>query len=208
MSVPCTIPRTGSFFLMDFQGQCLTVDISVSSPFVPIISNVCQVGLPAEPWQTVCLPWISNGSHMVDIVMQWSLALVNHGSHCVQTPLHRDSAQVREEVFELNPNNGRAGKKNSATTTYPDTLTLERSECPGLRPEPGILVNNLVGTEITLTSTQGSGQFNHVPIIFEPLTGSLEQIWTIVALDSRKSDQPHTIYGSLKRMTNFRSPAG
>ncbi|KAJ7797150.1 hypothetical protein B0H14DRAFT_3157643 [Mycena olivaceomarginata] len=38
-----------------------------------------------------------------------------------------------EIVFELNPNNGRAGKKNSvvptsATTTYPDTLTLERSD--------------------------------------------------------------------------------
>lgn len=65
---------------MDFQAQCLTVDISVSKPFAPIISDVCQVRLPAEPWQTVCSTWISSDSHMVDIVMQWSLAPVNHGS--------------------------------------------------------------------------------------------------------------------------------
>ncbi|KAJ7909440.1 hypothetical protein B0H13DRAFT_2661474 [Mycena leptocephala] len=61
MSIPCTIP-TGSFLLWDFQGICLTVDITGASPFSFIITEECRFRFPALPQQT------------------WSLAPVNHGS--------------------------------------------------------------------------------------------------------------------------------
>ncbi|KAJ7237367.1 hypothetical protein C8J57DRAFT_1372227 [Mycena rebaudengoi] len=153
MSVPCTIPTTGSFFLMDFQAQCLTVDISVSKPFAPIISDVCQVRLPAEPWQT------------------WSLAPVNHGSVLVS-----GLSQPGGQLVLVNDSGGQAF--TAGNTGFGFNIT-----CVPVDANSVTLVDNLVGTEITLTSTQGSGQFNHAPIIFEPLTGSPEQIWTIVALD-------------------------
>ncbi|KAJ7688128.1 hypothetical protein B0H17DRAFT_1203136 [Mycena rosella] len=118
MSIPCTI-STGSFLLWDFQGLCLTVNITGASPFSPITTEECSLRLPALPQQTVCSTCISSGSHMVDIVMPWSLALVD----------------------------------------------------------------NLVGTEITLTSKQAEVQGDTAQVIFEPFTGSSEQIWTIEALD-------------------------
>lgn len=103
MSVPCTIP-TGSFLLSDFQGLCLTVDITGASPFSPIITEECSLRLPALPQQTVWSTWISSGSHMVDIVIQWSLATVNHGRVLVSGL----SQEAGETVVVAEGSNGQA----------------------------------------------------------------------------------------------------
>ncbi|KAJ6495061.1 hypothetical protein C8R45DRAFT_1072621 [Mycena sanguinolenta] len=134
MSVPCTIPTTGSFQLMDFQGQCLTVDITGASPFAPVISEVCELRLPALAQQT------------------WSLAPVNHGRVLVSGLSQGPS----ELVLLTQGPNGQAVTANN--TGFGFNIT-----CVPVDTNAVTLVDNLVGTEITLTSTQGSGQFNNAP---------------------------------------------
>ncbi|KAJ7304666.1 hypothetical protein DFH08DRAFT_825422 [Mycena albidolilacea] len=85
MSVPCTIP-TGSFLLSDFQGLCLTVNITGASPFSPIITEECSRRLPALPQQT------------------WSLATVNHGRVLVSGL----SQEAGETVVVAEGSNGQA----------------------------------------------------------------------------------------------------
>ncbi|KAJ7894974.1 hypothetical protein B0H14DRAFT_3426585 [Mycena olivaceomarginata] len=125
---PSTIP-TGSFLLSDFQGLCLTVDITGASPFSPIITEECSRRLPALPQQT------------------WSLATVNHGRVLVSGL----SQEAGETVVVAEGSNGKA--ITAGGTSFGFNIT-----CVPVDANSVTLVDNLVGTEITLTSSQAEGQ--------------------------------------------------
>ncbi|KAJ7827366.1 hypothetical protein B0H14DRAFT_3467156 [Mycena olivaceomarginata] len=135
MSIPCTIP-TGSFLLSDFQGFCLTVDITGASPFSPIITEGCSRRLPALPQQT------------------WSLATVNHGRVLV-SGLSQESGQT---VVVAEGSNGQA--ITAGGTSFGFNITCVPVDANSVTDvlHRTFLVDNLVGTEITLTSSQAEGQ--------------------------------------------------
>ncbi|KAJ7858832.1 hypothetical protein B0H14DRAFT_2577557 [Mycena olivaceomarginata] len=116
---------------------------------------------------------------MVDIVMQWSLATVNHGRVLV-SGLSQESGQT---VVVAEGSNGQA--ITAGGTSFGFNITCVPVDANSVTDvlHRTFLVDNLVGTEITLTSSQAEGQGDTAQVIFEPFTGSAEQIWTIEALD-------------------------
>ncbi|KAJ7911885.1 hypothetical protein B0H13DRAFT_2327864 [Mycena leptocephala] len=155
MISPCTIP-TGSFILKDFQGLCLTVDISGPSLFGPVFTEYCTLRLPGLPQQA------------------WSLVPVNHGNIL----LSGLSQEAGENIFLTFGSNGQA--ITAGNTGFGFNITC----VPFDANNTVTLVDNLVGTEITLTSSQAEGgNFPESQVNFEPFTGSLEQIWWISTLD-------------------------
>ncbi|KAF7374274.1 hypothetical protein MSAN_00310400 [Mycena sanguinolenta] len=163
MSVPpCTIPTTGSFWLKDFQGLCLTVDNSAGF-FSTVFADFCELRLPALPQQT------------------WSLAPVNHGAILVS-----GLSQAAGELVLLADTDGQA--ITAGNTGFGFNIT-----CVPIDFNTVTLVDNLVGTETTLTSTQVSVEKNSnldppAQVIFQPLAPNPfqiwnEQIWSIQTLD-------------------------
>ncbi|KAF7368069.1 hypothetical protein MSAN_00873000 [Mycena sanguinolenta] len=156
---PCTtIIPTGSFLLKDFQQLCLTVNSTAGGLFgQSIITAPCSDELPALPQQT------------------WSFEAVNHGSILV-SGLSQGGAPG-EIVIVQEGEDGQA-------ITYGSTNIAFNITCVTGRPSNVVtLVDNVVGTEITLTATQAEGDGDTPPAIFETYMGSAQQIWSIEALD-------------------------
>ncbi|KAJ7738308.1 hypothetical protein B0H16DRAFT_1570414 [Mycena metata] len=101
----------------------------------------------------------------------WSLQPVNHGAILVSGL----SQGAGETVLLAEGSNEQA--ITSGNTGFGFNIT-----CLPVGAHSVTLVDNLIGTEITLTSSQ-EGQSETAQVIFEPLNGSFEQIWTIVDLD-------------------------
>ncbi|KAJ7861768.1 hypothetical protein B0H13DRAFT_1900389 [Mycena leptocephala] len=133
MSISCT--PTGSFLLVDFHGLCLTVNITAASLFGPIITEKCTgLTLPTVPPQQT-----------------WSFAPVNHGSVLVSGLSH----EAGETVLVAEGSNG--GAIAAGSTGFGFNTTCVPVGAPG---HSVTLVDNLIGTEITLTSSQPDGQSN------------------------------------------------